>query len=246
MQKLIISTALIVMLSATVVWADNVSGTAGAGWQTWNTAALNNDRNPYWDGGGTGTTDNIGYCISGTGTCGMSGAPGVIPYWGFSNGTADSNISFIPTGFGETATLKIELAGAKDLNEFGYQDSSGKHVLFTGPDNAGAVATFTAVGPYVFYLYAFGTDYYYTDSSLNLTDPNVQHFALFNGGAGTYYLGAEDTKTSDPSDWDYNDMVVKISAVPEPSTLVFIGSGLIAVFGRRRSLGARRGTREVR
>ena len=62
-----------------------------------------------------------------------------------------------------------------------------------------------------------------------------QHFAIFKESDGVYWMGMEDLKTG--SDYDYNDMVVKISAVPavpEPTTMLLLGLGLLGVAGIRR------------
>ena len=46
---------------------------------------------------------------------------------------------------------------------------------------------------------------------------NFQHFAVFNGTGGVYYLGMEDTLRTDNSGegriGDFNDMVVKLTAL---------------------------------
>jgi hypothetical protein len=67
-----------------------------------------------------------------------------------------------------------------------------------------------------------------------------QHFAVFNKGNGTggvYWLGMEDLKFGS-SDLDYQDMVVRVASVPEPTAIVLLLVMLatigIGMAGRRR------------
>ena len=53
---------------------------------------------------------------------------------------------------------------------------------------------------------------------------------------GVYYVGMEDNATR-MSDWDYNDVVLRVSSVPEPSTYAMLAVGLVGMAGvaRRRN-----------
>ncbi len=226
--------AVVVMLSASFLNADTINGTAGAGWQS--SYTTNENGSPYWDNTSSdGSQKNIGYCMAGAASCGMPGAPGAIAYWGNSNGTADLHVTFTPSGQ-DTAALQIEIAGYANLNQFGYHDASGDHILFTGPQGAGATASFQATGAYSFFIVSGDGNTYYTDSSLNSSDSTFQHFSIFgNTTPGTFWLGAEDLASSS-SDKDYNDLVVRVSSspVPEPGTLSLLGLGVLGVAKRLR------------
>ena len=71
---------------------------------------------------------------------------------------------------------------------------------------------------YGFYFKAHSGDYLYlTQSSVSTSGVNFQHFAVFNGTEGVYYLGMEDTLRADNSGegriGDFNDLVVKLTAL---------------------------------
>jgi hypothetical protein len=128
--------------------------------------------------------------------------------------------------------MQIEIAGQAGVNEFGWYDvnnTAARHVIFAGSAGAGAAFTFTPSANYGFYLDTT-TNIFYTQSNLNPTgQKDDQHFAVFNnsnGTGGAYWLGIEDLAFSG-SDKDYNDMIVKVSPVPEPFTLLFLGACLV-------------------
>ena len=74
----------------------------------------------------------------------------------------------------------------------------------------------------------------------------TQHFAIFSGTPGQYFVGMDDTTYGAV---DYNDMIVKIMNVPEPSTFLLAGLGLLCGFRFARSTkssAARAATNHVR
>jgi len=81
---------------------------------------------------------------------------------------------------------------------------------------------------------------YYTNSSLNGiaaadvayalsngitlqpgSEAAYQHFAVFDGSNGEYYIGVND-RSNQISDLDYNDMVLSLAPVPEPGYLPLV------------------------
>lgn len=79
---------------------------------------------------------------------------------------------------------------------------------------------------------------FYTDSSLNTSDEGVDHIVTaYNANTKDVYIFLNDNITGDE---DYNDMVVfanDLQPVPEPSTLILFGAGILGLAGytRKRS-----------
>jgi len=233
------------VLSSTSAFADVPIGSAGAGWQSWTASTVTTNYGsgtPYWNGNSSdGNDKNVGNCLLAASYCGLATAPGNIPYWGNSDGSADTSLYFQGTGSQNNAALEIEIAGNAGINEFGWYQvgvaDPTLHVLFNGPASAGATAIFTPTADYGFWFSGNGTTYY-TQSGLNATgsDPNLQHFALFNGGSGAYWLGMEDLNfgksDSQGSDKDYQDMIVKVQTVstPEPTAITLLVTMLAPLF----------------
>jgi len=235
MKRLVFSIGILGMLtflaSAGVSQGDTIFGTTGS-WQSWNTSILSNNKYPnngypYWDNFSyDGPNKNIGYLLSGT-----FGA-GTPDYWGNSNGTADLNFGFNTTGQ-SYAALKIELAAWAPFNSFGWYSASGttitRYQLLSGAAGAGAAIYFAPTcNSYGFY-FETPDGIFYTDSYLNSADYGIQHFAVFSSDGSSYWLGMEDCTLANGSDMDFNDMVVEVSAVPEPCAILLLASGLLGL-----------------
>jgi hypothetical protein len=239
-------------------FADTISGTAGATFQSWAATNLNQNGKPYWDNVSLdGTNKNVGFFLVNAPTAPLAGAPGALPFWGNtfnsasdSGGTPDLNFTFQRTAASSVANLELEVAGNKNINEFGWYDTTDPavlHPVFLGPDSAPSTDTFSPSAQYGLYLK--GADgIYYTQSSLNPSGDTVhQHFAVFEqsstNGTPVYWIGIEDLSVSglggdEGGTGDYNDMLVRISAlnlqtVPEPSTTTLVISGTLILLGLR-------------
>jgi hypothetical protein len=242
---------------ATTTFADVISGSGGASFQSWVPADLNESGTPYWDNSSLdGYQRNAGYYLINAPTAPLDGAPGALMFWGLAGGNADLSFYFQRTASSSDVNLKLEIAGNSNINEFGWYDitdPSVQHPLFLGPDSAPATNTFSPSEQYGFYLKAPGEGTFYTQSSLNSdpSDRTHQHFVIFQESATPeaeiYWIGIEDLSISalggrEGCVGDYNDMLLRLSVlspsntIPEPSTaaLVFAGAMLMMALNRRR------------
>ena len=244
------------LLSGTAIFADTIVGSAGAAFQNWTAADLDQDGRPYWDNVSIdGTNQNIGYFMTDAPTAPLSDAPGAVPFWGRAYnsttdfaGSADPSFYFHNAGSSLTVSLELEDAGNEDINEFGWYNVANPltlHPLFLGPDSPPDTNTFSPSGNYGFYLTGSGGTYF-TQSSLNpCGDTSHQHFAVFEqsaaSGAEVYWIGIEDQTLqqlngNEGCGGDYNDMVIRLTTdpaaiVPEPSTATLAVAGLLIMLG---------------
>jgi hypothetical protein len=226
-------TVFMVFLFLASAFADTISGSGSAGYQVFGSTSESGPQfwaNTSWDVGGQ---KNVGYYLTSTG--GGAGVipdfPGAIPYWGIGTGF-DSNFYFHKTGSsGSNVVLKVEVSDYANDNVFGYYlHSDGVlHPLFTGGQSPPATNFLAPAGDYGFYLIN-------KTGNIWKTEGTGKHFAVFQQsstpGAEIYWIGIEDLPWSN-TDKDYNDMIVKVSAVPvpEPSTTLFLVPTVIGLLG---------------
>jgi hypothetical protein len=236
-----------VLLSCASAFADSIVGSGGS-LQSWTLSGLpvanSSSPTPYWNGSSSDTPKcNIGMYLAGATGCVIpGGGPGEVDYWGMVGGAADPSFYFNKASSSSNAALKIEIAGNAGINSFGWYElgsPSTSHVIFSGGNVAGNTFDFTPTAQYGFWFTgATGNGTYYTQSEYSVTDKNIQHFAVFQQLPSTYWLGMEDLNYSG-SDKDFQDMVVKVSPVPDGGvTLMLLGGALVGLGALRRKFRA--------
>ena len=234
--KVLLIVLLASFLSCPSALADTFMGSTGGSWQP--VPALDQSPPPFWDNGSWdgNPPGNVGLVLTSTDV--SRGLPvSNLQYWAMDPGrTVDTRVVFNGVLAGQAETMLITIAGNAPYNSlYAYDtaDPTQTTLLFSGVTSTPQTVTVNI--PYAQYGFL-------------LTNPNSGYafysglspnFAFFRDAnlPGTWWIGVEDLPLTN-SDIDYNDMIVKVSTVPLPSSVFLLGSGVLGLLG----LGWRRKT----
>jgi hypothetical protein len=247
--KTIVIVALAICLSSSLALADSFVGSGGGSWAA--VVAPNQLGGEFWDNPSNDSTPpgNVGQIL-------LSNDPGRglpvqnLQYWSIGN-AADNNVFFNGVGQGQTETLVITVAGnsgSNSLYAYDLANVGSTTLLFQNTSVVPPAAPVTVqknipYAQYGFMLTGPGGTFFSGSGHGEVTNPAtdlVSNFAFFRNSqvAGTWYFGVEDLPNPITREGfgDYNDMVVKFSAVPLPGAVLLLGAGMarLAAYARRR------------
>lgn len=214
--------------------------------------------NPSYDASTAASKCNVGYILQGTATIGgpnacaatpisPTGVPGTKLNFlaGNAAGTLATDFTF-SNAVQVASTFRASFTGVLGGDEFGWYNTllpAVLHPIFTTAAPGVTDFTFTPSATWGVYLKNSG--------ALFLSGSEGEQFALFSQDPGNpagppsdlkhYWIGAEDKlginnkwSAGGAGDYDFNDMLVEMQAVPEPGYILLLAAGFAGLFYARR------------